>query len=313
MFRSTAALLANTRRIAVITSHNPLLSSSRRSLHVPLRPSHFMTQQRFFSTQEPREAEIISETNDTQNPPPGAPVFTLEDALTVRLEIIETLRDERVSAAFKRVARSTGDIMSRWNAIQNLLSSVTYQVLEDLTAANKVNLPTLGKGHQAAHNFNTIYQVIALTEDGLRLRTAMDEQWTALLEVAFDIDPALTRNAKISTETARKIAYMYLEFTKTEEFAKMVDEAMEDVEVAPDEHTTPAIARQLEKRQREQVLGSVLSPFLERVYSRYQYDGDEGFVLMQKALGDHFVDPEIVEVLNNASNNATALAGIPQN
>lgn len=283
------------------------------------------TSPRMFSTEnrpkedEPEvvEAEVISETTSEEHKDaegeeqPEGLHFDIEDALLVRYTIIEQLRTDRVARLLKAVASSPDDIMNRWNAIKGVVSSVTYQVIESLTEDGKVNLPPLGESHHITSNFNTIYDVVSLSEEGARLRIAMDEQWVTILELGFDVDPALTRNAKISTEAAKKIAYMYLEFTKTKEFDDMVRDAMENVACATDAHISNATAQQIETRQRQRKLTEIVCQFLTRVYSTYQYDGDDGFLLMQKAMDAHFVDPEVVEPMLQASKIATTKAGVP--
>ena len=63
---------------------------------------------------------------------------------------------------------------------------------------------------------------------------------------------------------------------------------------------------------RQMEVSNVVSPILEGIYSNFQFDGDEGFCLMKKAMEEHITDGTIVPILNEAQRYIVEASGLDQ-
>ncbi len=250
------------------------------------------------------EAEVAPSANSLN--------FDLEAAVAIREEITEILAGEQASELLKTLGSGSDLPLAKWRSIESVLASVTA----DAVAARQESdpaFPLRGPANVEAVNFDTLCRVVSLTPEGAPLKEANEAQWAALLSAAYGTDEYVTRKAAISAESAKKLGFMYNQFTKHDAFRSLLLEKLNEQGIAAAEGEGVAKAvLALEQRQRTRALVEVLDPFLTRLYKEFGFVGADAIALMQKALSVHFVDPDVVAELTEAGRRATSIAGINQ-
>lgn len=237
--------------------------------------------------------------------------FTVKDALLIKNTLIDSLReDENVKASLGHLGTANINAMLKQTQIENLVGSGTLSVIQCLATDGVITLPDIGVGTIAAQNFNTLYQLLQLQDETGVLKQKQDELWCVLMELTFGTDHVITQNVKISDQAAIKIATKYLEAVSNESFYKEVEERMTKYPI-PAGGANP-LTMKLAHEMRQMELTNIVSPILENIYSKYQYDGAEGYCLMKKAMEEHIANPEVVTLLNKAQQHIIDASGLDQ-
>lgn len=222
--------------------------------------------------------------------------FTIRDALLIKQTTTNVIREnEEIISSLKGLASAPLNSMLKLTQLENIIGGVTLEVIQELARVGEIHLPDIGMGTIAAQNFNTLFQMLIIQNPQHGLKQAQLEQWEAIFEIAYGVEPDVTHGVRISYASALSISQEYYNAVNTDGFKKAAHELV--LKHPLPENPSPMQIR-LAYQLRQMDVSELIAPILQSIYAKYDYHGDEGFALMKVALEEHIAEPEIVTLLS---------------
>jgi 8-oxo-dGTP diphosphatase len=202
------------------------------------------------------------------------------DLVLAQKEIVSRLAEAKVQLA--EIQQMKGSILEKWQHMIGIVLPVQYEVIQ------KLGLP---EGQKGLTKFNE--QLMTLSRSDPELAALNEKKWMCIFQYAF----SLTELRSISLEEARNLINEISAAMVSNEFLTTIDQAVRELKNA-----APVTVRQK--------LLELLIPLHMAVIVKYGFEGDNGYVLMQKALMDHFHDPFIIKQSAYAQETVFRRAGL---
>lgn len=192
-------------------------------------------------------------------------MLSREGLILAQKEIVVRLIEARVRLT--EVLQLKGSILEKWQHMIGIVLPIQCKVIQ------KLGFP---EGQLGLAQFNK--QLITLSKNDPELAALNEEKWRVVFQSAFNLSESRT----ISLKEARKLIDEITSAMVSDEFLTAIDRAIGDLKNAE-----PVTIRQK--------LLEILIPLHMKVIIKYGFEGDNGYVLMQKALMDYFHDPFIAK------------------
>lgn len=199
--------------------------------------------------------------------------LTLDQFFDIQSELMDEIKNQE--AKLMMIRGLDQPIAIKWQAFIGIILP-----LQILTIAKH----GFSADQKGLSNFND--QLMKLNQEHELLHSLNQKKWEYLLEKAFGINQV----EKVSLAEARALINEISEEMMAEEFLQVVDQIA--LLFAGEETLT----------QRRQKLLEVIFPLHMRVMEKHGFEGDDGYIKAQRAIMEHYYDPQIMEMAAKAQN-----------
>lgn len=195
----------------------------------------------------------------------------VENFLSAQTQINNLLRER--SDELSQIKSSEEPLITRWQQLIGFVLPIQLQVIQNYGyAGDQTGLSLFNK------NF------MKLSESSVELKELNENKWRFLFKQAFGI----TEYKEMSLEKAQALIQEIAGAMTSSAFLEEVDRTFEQVD-----HLIPL-------PQRRQKLLEILLPLHMSVMSKHGFEGESGYIQVQRGLMDYYSDPLIKEAAAQA-------------